>query len=137
MFAHQNNEPEPETLRTFPVHIFDKLTLRYGDLTDSSNLLNVLTEIKNTYSDIERLEVYNLGAMSHVKISFEMPEYVADTDGIGTLRLLEAVRILGLEKKTRIYQASTSEMFGGSRPPQNEKTIREKKVPDVDYNHWL
>jgi GDPmannose 4,6-dehydratase len=94
-------------------HIFDKLTLRYGDLTDSSNLLNVLTEIKNTYSDIERLEVYNLGAMSHVKISFEMPEYTCDVDAMGTLRLLEAIRTCGVPlEKSRFYQASTSEMFG-------------------------
>ena len=75
--------------------------LHYGDMTDSTNLIRLIKEIQPD-------EIYNLAAMSHVRVSFEMPEYVADTDGIGTLRLLEAVRILGLEKKTRIYQASTS-----------------------------
>ena len=94
-------------------HIFDKLLLRYGDLTDSSNLFNVLTEIKALYSDLDRLEVYNLGAMSHVKVSFDMPEYTCDVDAMGTLRLLEAIRNCGIPKdKVRFYQASTSEMFG-------------------------
>ena len=77
-------------------HIFDQLNLRYGDLTDSSNLLSVLMEIKNKYPDLERLEVYNLGAMSHVKISFEMPEYTCDVDAMGTLRLLESLRTCGV-----------------------------------------
>jgi len=79
-----------------------KFILHYGDMTDSTNLIRLIKEIQPD-------EIYNLAAMSHVRVSFEMPEYVADTDGIGTLRLLEAIRILGLEKKTRIYQASTSE----------------------------
>jgi GDPmannose 4,6-dehydratase len=75
-------------------HIFDKLYLRYGDLSDSINILNILTEIKNNYKEeLEVLEIYNLGAMSHVKISFVMPEYTADIDGVGVLRLLEAVII--------------------------------------------
>ena len=80
--------------------------LHYGDLTDSTNLIRIIQEIQPD-------EIYNLGAMSHVKVSFDSPEYVANVDGIGTLRILEAVRILGLEKKTRIYQASTSELYGG------------------------
>jgi GDPmannose 4,6-dehydratase len=123
-------------------HIFDKLTLRYGDLTDSSNLLNVLTEIKNTYSDIERLEVYNLGAMSHVKISFEMPEYTCDVDAMGTLRLLEAIRTCGVPlEKTRFYQASTSEMFGKVQEiPQKETTPFYPRSPygvAKMYSHWI
>lgn len=88
--------------------------LHYGDLTDSTNLIRIIQE---TQPD----EIYNLGAMSHVKVSFDSPEYVANVDGIGTLRILEAVRILGLEKKTRIYQASTSELYGGMPENKNEK----------------
>ena len=106
-------------------HIFDKLVLRYGDLTDSSNLFNVLTEIKNKYGAcLDRLEVYNLGAMSHVKVSFEMPEYTADVDGVGTLRLLEAIRNCGIPNdNVRFYQASTSEMYGKVvEVPQKETT---------------
>jgi len=105
-------------------HIFDKLTLRYGDLTDSSNLLNILNEIKNTYSDISRLEVYNLGAMSHVKISFELPEYTCDIDGVGVLRLLESIRTCGIPLNLiRFYQASTSELYGKVvEVPQTETT---------------
>ncbi len=79
--------------------------LHYGDLTDSSNLTRILQQVQPD-------EVYNLGAQSHVAVSFESPEYTADVDAIGTLRLLEAIRLLGLEKKTRIYQASTSELYG-------------------------
>ena len=105
-------------------HIFEKLTLRYGDLTDSSNLFNVLTEIKNNNPDITRLEVYNLAAMSHVKVSFELPEYTCDVDAMGTLRLLEACRTCGIPlSKIRFYQASTSEMYGKVvEVPQTEKT---------------
>lgn len=88
--------------------------LHYGDLTDSTNLIRIIQE---TQPD----EIYNLGAMSHVKVSFDSPEYVANVDGIGTLRILEAVRILGLEKKTRIYQASTSELYGGLEENKNER----------------
>ena len=123
-------------------HIFDKLTLRYGDLTDSSNLLNVLTEIKNTYPLLERLEVYNLGAMSHVKISFEMAEYTCDVDAMGTLRLLEAIRTCGIPlSKTRFYQASTSEMFGKVvEVPQKETTPFYPRSPygvAKLYSHWI
>jgi GDPmannose 4,6-dehydratase len=105
-------------------HIFEKLTLRYGDLTDSSNLFNILTEIKNTYPELDRVEVYNLAAMSHVKVSFELPEYTCDVDALGTLRLLEACRTCGVPlSKIRFYQASTSEMYGKVlEVPQTEKT---------------
>ncbi|MDY0338199.1 MAG: GDP-mannose 4,6-dehydratase [Acholeplasmataceae bacterium] len=98
------------------IHTKTKLILHYGDMTDSSNLIRLIREIKPD-------EIYNLAAMSHVKVSFEVPEYTADTDGIGTLRLLEAVRFLGYEKTTRIYQASTSELFGKVQEiPQSETT---------------
>ena len=86
-------------------HIIDKLHLHYGDLTDSVNLIRLVKEI-------EPDEFYNLGAQSHVKISWDCPEFTAETDGLGTLRILEAIRINGLEKKTRFYQASTSELYG-------------------------
>ncbi len=90
--------------------------LHYGDLTDSTNLLRIIQEVQPD-------EIYNLGAMSHVQVSFEMPEYTANVDGLGALRILEAVRILGLEKKTRIYQASTSELYGKVQEvPQTENT---------------
>ena len=123
-------------------HIFDSLTLRYGDLTDSSNILNILTEIKNTYPDIERLEVYNLGAMSHVKISFEMPEHTCDVDAMGTVRLLEAIRTCGIPlDKIRFYQASTSEMFGKVQEiPQRETTQFYPRSPygvAKLYSHWI
>lgn len=92
------------------------LHLHYGDMTDSSSLIRIIREVKPD-------EIYNLAAQSHVKVSFDVPEYTADTDAIGTLRLLEAVRILGMEKKCRIYQASTSELFGKVQEvPQSEKT---------------
>ena len=90
--------------------------LHYGDLTDSTNIIRIIQEVQPD-------EIYNLGAMSHVKVSFDSPEYVANVDGIGTLRILEAVRILGLEKKTRIYQASTSELYGGLAENKNEKGL--------------
>ncbi|MHB1454444.1 MAG: GDP-mannose 4,6-dehydratase [Saccharofermentanales bacterium] len=93
-----------------------QLQLHYGDMTDSTNLIRLIREIQPD-------EIYNLAAMSHVKVSFEVPEYTADTDGIGTLRLLEAVRFLGFEKSTKIYQASTSELFGlVQEVPQSETT---------------
>ncbi|SUG65516.1 GDP-mannose 4,6-dehydratase [Salmonella enterica subsp. enterica] len=93
-----------------------KFHLHYGDLTDASNLTRILQEVQPD-------EVYNLGAMSHVAVSFESPEYTADVDAMGTLRLLEAIRFLGLEKKTRFYQASTSELYGLVQEiPQKETT---------------
>ena len=123
-------------------HIFDKLVLRYGDLTDSSNLFNVLTEIKALYQDLDRLEVYNLGAMSHVKVSFDMPEYTCDVDAMGTLRLLEAIRNCGIPKdKVRFYQASTSEMFGKVvEVPQRETTPFYPRSPygvAKLYSYWI
>jgi len=93
------------------------LILHYGDLTDSMNLTRIIQEVQPD-------EIYNLAAMSHVAVSFETPEYVANADGIGTLRLLEAVRLLGLSKITRIYQASTSELYGMVQEvPQSEKLL--------------
>ena len=91
-----------------------RLKLHYGDLTDAMNLTRIIQECQPD-------EIYNLGAMSHVAVSFETPEYVGNVDGLGTLRILEAVRILGLEKKTRIYQASTSELYGGMPENKNER----------------
>ena len=123
-------------------HIFEKLTLRYGDLTDSSNLLNILSEIKNTYPELDRLEVYNLAAMSHVKVSFELPEYTCDVDALGTLRLLEACRTCGVPlSKIRFYQASTSEMYGKVlEVPQTEKTPFYPRSPygvAKLYAYWI
>ncbi len=89
--------------------------LHYGDMTDSTNLIRIIQETQPT-------EIYNLAAQSHVHVSFEMPEYTANADAVGTLRILEAMRILKLQDRTRFYQASTSEMFGASPPPQNETT---------------
>ena len=122
--------------------IFPQLNLRYGDLTDSSNLLNILMEIKNTYPEMERLEVYNLGAMSHVKISFEMPEYTCDVDAMGTLRLLESIKTSGIPlEKIRFYQASTSEMFGKVvEVPQKETTPFYPRSPygvAKLYSYWI
>jgi len=96
--------------------------LHYGDLTDSTNIIRIIQEVQPD-------EIYNLGAMSHVKVSFDSPEYVANVDGIGTLRILEAVRILGLVQKTRIYQASTSELFGGLAQNKNEKGLYDEHSP--------
>ncbi|OFX24831.1 MAG: GDP-mannose 4,6-dehydratase, partial [Bacteroidetes bacterium GWA2_31_9b] len=99
-----------------PHEIHLNFHLHYGDLTDSSNIIRIIQEVQPD-------EIYNLGAMSHVKVSFDMPEYAANADGIGTLRILEAVRLLGLTQKTKIYQASTSELFGLVQEiPQTEKT---------------
>lgn len=99
-----------------------RLKLHYGDLTDSMNLTRIIQE---TQPD----EIYNLGAMSHVKVSFDSPEYVGNVDGLGTLRILEAVRLLGLEKKTRIYQASTSELYGGLPENKNERGFYDETCP--------
>ncbi|MDC0592059.1 GDP-mannose 4,6-dehydratase [Balneolaceae bacterium] len=111
-----------------------KFFLHFGDMTDSTNLVRLIQE---TQPD----EIYNLAAMSHVRVSFDIPEYVADADGIGTLRLLEAIRILGLEKKTRIYQASTSELYGKVQEvPQTEKTPFYPRSPYAVakmYAYWI
>ena len=99
-----------------------RLKLHYGDLTDSMNLTRIIQECQPD-------EIYNLGAMSHVKVSFDMPEYVGNVDGLGTLRILEAVRLLGLSNKTRIYQASTSELFGGLPENKNERGFYDENSP--------
>ena len=118
-----------------------KFILKYGDMTDSSCLLNILFQIKEKYDNLERLEVYNLAAQSHVKVSFEMPEYTAQTDGLGTLRLLEAIRSSGYMDKIRYYQASTSEMFGKVQEvPQKETTPFYPRSPygvAKLYAHWI
>ena len=111
-----------------------KLVLHYGDLNDSTNLIRIIQQVQPD-------EIYNLGAMSHVKVSFDTPEYTANADGIGTLRLLEAIRILGLEKKTRIYQASTSELYGLVQAvPQSETTPFYPRSPYAVaklYAYWI
>ena len=111
-----------------------KFFLHFGDMTDSTNLIRLVQEIKPD-------EIYNLAAMSHVRVSFDIPEYVADTDGVGTLRLLEAIRISGLENKTRIYQASTSELYGKVQEvPQTEKTPFYPRSPygvAKMYAYWI
>jgi GDPmannose 4,6-dehydratase len=115
-------------------HIFDKLTLHYGDLTDSTNLVSVIKKV-------EPDEIYNLGAQSHVKVSFEIPEYTGQVDGLGTLRILEAVRLLGMEDKVRIYQASTSELYGLVQEiPQRETTPFYPRSPygvAKLYGYWI
>ena len=99
------------------------LKLHYGDLTDGSCLFMCLSNIKTLYPDMYKLEIYNLAAQSHVKVSFEMPEYTADSDAFGTLKLLEAIRANNLESKCRFYQASTSELYGlVQEVPQKETT---------------
>ena len=108
--------------------------MHYGDLTDSTNLIRIIQEVQPD-------EIYNLAAQSHVAVSFETPEYTANSDAVGTLRLLEAIRILGLEKKTRFYQASTSEMFGKVQEiPQRETTPFYPRSPygaAKVYAYWI
>eukprot|EP00930_Biecheleria_cincta_P031727 TRINITY_DN219_c0_g2_i1.p1 TRINITY_DN219_c0_g2~~TRINITY_DN219_c0_g2_i1.p1 ORF type:complete len:357 (-),score=75.54 TRINITY_DN219_c0_g2_i1:88-1158(-) len=115
-------------------HIFDKVNLHYGDLVDSSNLAAIMAKVKPD-------EVYNLAAQSHVKVSFEEPEYTAQADGVGTLRLLEAIRTVGLEKTTRFYQASTSELYGMVQEvPQKETTPFYPRSPYAVaklYAYWI
>lgn len=122
---HLYQDPHEEHRRFF---------LHHGDLTDSTNLIRIVQEVQPD-------EIYNLAAMSHVAVSFEEPEYVANADGIGTLRLLEAIRILGLEKKTKIYQASTSELYGlVQEVPQSEKTPFYPRSPYACaklYAYWI
>ncbi len=111
-----------------------KINLHYGDMTDSSSLIRIIQQVQPD-------EIYNLAAQSHVKVSFDVPEYTAEADAIGTLRMLEAVRILGLEKKTRIYQASTSELFGKVQEvPQKETTPFYPRSPygvAKQYGFWI
>ena len=115
-------------------HIFDQLHLHYGDLTDSLNIVSIIKEV-------EPDEIYNLGAQSHVKVSFEEPEYTAQTDALGTLRVLEAVRLLGMGDKVRIYQASTSELYGlVQETPQKETTPFYPRSPygvAKLYGYWI
>ena len=122
---HLYQDPHEDNRRFF---------LHYGDLTDSMNITRLIKEIQPD-------EIYNLGAMSHVKVSFESPEYTADVDALGTLRVLEAVRLLGLEKKTRIYQASTSELYGlVQEVPQRETTPFYPRSPYACaklYGYWI
>ena len=122
---HLYSDPHSDNVRFF---------MHHGDMTDTSNLIRLLQEIRPD-------EIYNLAAMSHVRVSFDVPEYVADADGIGTLRLLEAIRILNLESKTRIYQASTSELYGKVQEvPQNESTPFYPRSPYAVakmYAYWI
>ena len=115
-------------------HIYDRIKLHYGDLTDATNIIAVIKKVKPD-------EIYNLGAQSHVKVSFETPEYTGNTDALGALRVLEAVRLLGMENEVRIYQASTSEMFGKVREiPQTETTPFYPRSPygcAKVYGYWI
>ena len=117
------------------------LTIKYGDMTDGSNLLHIMYEIKETYPKLDKLEIYNLAAMSHVKVSFEMPEYAVDADGTGVLRLLEAIRSSGMAEKCRFYQASTSELYGlVQEVPQKETTPFYPRSPygvAKLYGYWI
>ncbi len=130
------------SLNTFRIdHLYEdphdeeaKLFLHYGDLTDSSNIIKLIKQIRPD-------EIYNLGAQSHVAVSFESPEYTANCDALGILRILEAVKLLGLEKKTKIYQASTSELYGlVQQIPQDEKTPFYPRSPYAVaklYAYWI
>jgi GDPmannose 4,6-dehydratase len=115
-------------------HIFQNVNLHYGDLTDSTNIVAVIQKVQPD-------EIYNLGAQSHVKVSFEVPEYTADVDAVGTLRILEAVRLLGMEDRVRIYQASTSELYGlVQETPQKETTPFYPRSPygvAKLYGYWI
>ena len=115
-------------------HIYPQHNLHYGDLTDSTNLISVIRKV-------EPDEIYNLGAQSHVRVSYDVPEYTAQTDGVGTLRVLEAVRLLGMADKVRVYQASTSELFGLVQSvPQNELTPFHPRSPygvAKMYGYWI
>ena len=117
------------------------MLLHYGDLTDSSCIQSILFSIKQSYNDLERLEIYNLAAQSHVKVSFELPEYTANVDAFGTLKMLEAIRSNELIEKTRFYQASTSELYGLVQEiPQNENTPFYPRSPygvAKLYSYWI
>ncbi|MDC0969283.1 GDP-mannose 4,6-dehydratase [Alphaproteobacteria bacterium] len=130
----QFNTQRIDHLYQDPLVVKSRFKLHHGDLSDTSNLTRLLR-------DIEPHEVYNLGAQSHVAVSFETPEYTADVDGIGTLRLLEAIRLLGLEEKTRFYQASTSELYGlVQEVPQNETTPFYPRSPYAVaklFSYWI
>src|SRR6201995_3203285 len=123
-----------EHLYQDPHELNPRLILHYGDMTDSTNLIRIVQEVQPD-------EIYNLAAQSHVQVSFETAEYTANADAVGTLRLLEAIRILGLEKKTRFYQASTSELYGKAREvPQSETTPFYPRSPYAAaklYAYWI
>ena len=131
---HPFNTQRIDHIYTDPHIEHGRLKLHYGDLSDTSNLTRIIR-------DIEPDEVYNLGAQSHVAVSFESPEYTADVDALGTLRLLEAIRFLGLEKKTKFYQASTSELYGlVQETPQRESTPFYPRSPYAVaklYSYWI
>ena len=114
-------------------HRKTKFKMIYGDLTDSLSILKIINYVKPD-------EIYNLGAQSHVKVSFEVPEYTANVDALGTLRILDAIKSLKMEKKIKFYQAGTSEMFGATKPPQNEKSVFYPRSPYAAaklYAHWI
>ena len=114
-------------------HRKTKFKLIYGDLTDSLSVLKIINQVKPD-------EIYNLGAQSHVKVSFEVPEYTANVDALGTLRILDAIRSLKIKKNIKFYQAGTSEMFGATKPPQNEKSLFYPRRPYAAaklYAHWI
>ena len=114
-------------------HNKSNFKLHYGDLSDSLSVLNIIKKIKPN-------EIYNLGAQSHVQVSFQVPEYTANVDALGTLRILDSIKTLNLEKKTKFYQAGTSEMFGSSKPPQSERTMFYPRSPYAAaklYAHWV
>ena len=120
-----------------------RLHIRYGDLTDSMCITNIISEIKNQYPNLERLEVYNLGAITHVKVSYQIPEYTGNVNSLGPLRILEAIRVSGYSDKIRFYQASTSEMFGNSiennNVPLNETSNFAPRSPYAIaklFGHW-
>ena len=132
--ASSFNTQRIDHLYNNPDYKESSLSLHYGDLTDSTNIIRIIQEVQPD-------EIYNLGAMSHVKVSFEMPEYSADADGIGVLRILEAIRILGLTEKTKFYQASTSELYGlVQEVPQRETTPFYPRSPYAVakmYAYWI
>ena len=132
--ASQFNTDRIDHLYQDPHESDRKFVLHYGDLTDSTNLIRIVQQVQPD-------EIYNLAAQSHVQVSFETPEYTANADALGTLRLLEAIRILGLEKKTKFYQASTSELYGlVQETPQNEKTPFYPRSPYAAaklYAYWI
>ena len=131
------------TSRINHIYEHENLTLKYGDLSDTTSLVGILNEMKSSYNrnSITAFEIYNLGAMSHVQVSFEVPEYTADIDALGTMRLLNAIRMSGLDKIARFYQASTSELYGKVvEVPQTEKTPFYPRSPygvAKLYAHWI
>ena len=132
--ASSSNTDRVDHLYQDPHEADQKFFLHYGDLTDTSNLVRILQQVKPD-------EIYNLGAQSHVQVSFEVPEYTAETDAVGTLRLLEAIRILDLTRKVRFYQASTSELYGKAQEtPQKESTPFYPRSPygcAKLYSYWI